>query len=75
MHQQCVRGNDVEDEPKQYDRDILHGLACRWWLGAMTTREFNELGSVMMVLRDLWEIEERDFFTRWATSTSHGTMG
>ena len=53
-----------EDEPKQYDRDILHGLSCRWWLGAMTTKEFNELGSVMMVLRDLWEIEERDFFTR-----------
>jgi hypothetical protein len=29
----------------------------------------------MMVLRDLREIEERDFFTRWVTSASHGTMG
>jgi hypothetical protein len=40
----------------------------------MTTKEFSELGSVMMVLRDLWEIEERDFFTGWVTRTSHGTM-
>ena len=38
-------------------------------------RESSELGSAMVVLRGLWEIEERDFFTRWATSTFHGTMG
>jgi hypothetical protein len=65
----------VEAELKQYDGNILHDLACRWWLGATTAREPSELGSAMIVLRDLQEIEERGFFIRCVTSTSHGTMG
>jgi hypothetical protein len=38
-------------------------------------RESSELGSAMVVLRGLREIKERDFFTRWVSDTSHGTIG